>query len=100
MVADLAGPPFHFAPEYSLRLTIPQFIYCWLRAGDMLAEHRLEEFHLRMYAIGAVMSKNNRRIVKQVTAALTREQISEGQFYEDLDEQDRVIMFGSRRKRS
>lgn len=99
MVTDLAGPPFHFPPQYSLSLTIPQFLYCWLRAGDMVAEQRLEDFHLQIYAIGAVMSKNGRRIIKQVTTALMGGQMSERQLYDDLDDEGRLIMFGKKRAR-
>jgi hypothetical protein len=99
MAMDLAGPPFHFTPDYSLALTIPQFLFCWLRAGDMVADAKLEDFHLRTYAIGAAMSKNGKNIIKRVSNALGGNNLTEEQVMEDLTETQQKVLFGPRRKR-
>lgn len=100
MAVDLAGPPFHFTPDYGLSLTMPQFLFCWLRAGDMLADEKLEHFYLTVYAIGAAMSKDGQKVIKQVANLLTGGPMTEQQLFDDLSDSQQTVLFGTKKKRA
>ena len=99
MAVDLAGPPFHFTPTYSMSLTMPHFLFCWLRADDIRADQKLEDFYLRVYAIGAAMSKDGSKVIKRVAAVLSGGTITEGQLFDDLSDTQQTVLFGQKKKK-
>lgn len=95
---DLAGSPYHIPIREALReWTLPQILFAWVSRQESQAADARQTFQLTLLAIGAAFAKDGTKIANNVISALEGGAMTEEDLIEELSEDARLILFGSKR---
>lgn len=91
----MGGSPYYINPHEILKSwTLPQVIYTFLGKLEYDAANARQQFTLTMAAIGAVFSKDGKKIARKFMSALDGPGLSTDDVFENLGEDQKLILFG------